>query len=168
MSASRDARGQQALADLLEAWACTPQPGDTVPLGRLLVAASEHRVYAGDAEGALRLAERAVAMGEHVPPDTRCYVVSALLATGRTDEAWLLAERVVAGTSDAEVHLFLGESFAWYGETSAAARLFGKGLSACAADPEAVEALLGSWRRCRSRSARLLDLDGLPGQRVPR
>ncbi|GAB7193123.1 hypothetical protein NUM3379_38320 [Kineococcus sp. NUM-3379] len=170
MAASLDSRAQQALADLFEAWACTPQPDDSVSTARLLVAASEHRVYAGDAEGALRLAERAVSMGDDVPPDTRCYVVSALLACGRAAEAWELAERVAADhVGNAEVHLFLGEAFAWHGEIGTAARVFGRGIFGCAGDPEAVESLLGAWRRSRSRAVGGLpvDLRSVPGQRVP-
>ncbi|GAA4975082.1 hypothetical protein GCM10023225_15220 [Kineococcus glutinatus] len=166
MAASLDSRAQGALADLLETWATSPQPGDTVSPGRLLVAASEHRVYAGDALGALRLAERAVATGEHVPPDTRCYVVSALLGCGRAEEAWALAQEVLTRrTGDVEVHVFLGEAFAWHGESGAAARVFGRGLFACT-DDDSVESLLGAWRRSRTRLPASVDLRLVPGQHV--
>ncbi|PPK97978.1 hypothetical protein CLV92_102129 [Kineococcus xinjiangensis] len=169
MTAALDARGQQAVADLLETWAYTPQPGDTVSIGRLLIAASEHRVYAGDPHGALRLAQRAVETGDDVPPDARCYVVSALLACGRGEEAWVLTERVMADhvRADAEVYLFLGETYGWYGEAAAAAQVFGRGLFRCAGDSEAVESLLGAWRRSRAARSGRIDLDDLPGQRVP-
>ncbi len=150
LSAATDAYGQRAVATLLEGWARRPVPGDTVSPARLLVAASEHAAYAGDARRALRLARRALETGDHVAPDTRCYVVSALLLRGHLREALALVEEVLADRpEDAEVYELLGEELARHGRCDEAARVWTSGLFRCAGDGEATEVLLAAMRRGR-------------------
>ena len=157
LNAANDARGQRAVADLLQSWARRAVPGDSVSRGRLLVAASEHAAFAGDAGRALRLARQALATGDHVSPDTRCYVVSALLVCGHLREAVALAEEVLDSRGDdVETYLFLGEEFCWHRQADEASRIYTLGMFRCADDDEATDALLGAWRRGRSR--RTLDL----------
>lgn len=158
LSATNDARGQRAVADLLQSWARRAVPGDSISRGRLLVAASEHSAYAGDARRALKLARQARATGDHVSPDTRCYEVSALLVCGHLREAVALTDEILDSCgADVEVHLFLGEEFSWHGEADEASRIYTQGMFRCAADDEATDALLGAWRRGRS-STRSVDL----------
>ncbi|MGI4896339.1 MAG: hypothetical protein ACRYF3_14625 [Janthinobacterium lividum] len=157
-----DPRGQRAVADLLQSWARRTVPGDSVSRGRLLVAASEHAAYAGDARRALRLAHQALATKDHVSPDTRCYVVAALLAGGNLCKAVGLAEEILDSRGDdVEAYLFLGEEFSWHHQSEEASRIYTLGMFRCAADDEATDLLLGAWRRGRS-SARTLDLEQLP------
>ena len=158
LSAATDARGQRAVASLLESWARRAVPGDSVSRARLLVAASEHAAYAGDARRALRLARRALATGDPVAPDTRCYVVSALLLCGHLREAIALTDEVLADRpADAEAYLFLGEELAWHHQHDDATRVWTSGLFRCAGDEEATEVLLAAMRRTRG-PLRQLDL----------
>ncbi|WP_369056058.1 tetratricopeptide repeat protein [Kineococcus terrestris] len=168
LSAANDAPGQRAVAELLESWALGAVPGDSVSRGRLLVAASEHAAFAGDGARALRLARQALGTGDHVSPDTRCYVVSALLVCGHLAEAVALAEQVLRERAgDVEAYLFLGEEFAWHRQPEEAQRVYTQGLFRCSADEEAVEALLGAWRRGRGRPS-VVDLrGGLPAPSLP-
>ena len=167
LNAANDARGQRAVADLLQSWALGAVPGDSVSRGRLLVAASEHAAYAGDASRALRLARQALATGDHVSPDTRCYVVSALLVCGHLREAVALADEVLTDRpADVEAYLHLGDEFAWHRQSEEASRIYTLGLFRCAGDDEATEALLGAWRRGRShpRSVDLRERVAVPAQ----
>jgi len=151
LSASTQARDQRAVSHLLQSWARTVVPGDTVSRGRLLVAASEHSAFAGDARRALKLAQQALASGDHVAPDTRCYVVSALLLCGRTHEAVGLAHEVLdEHGDDVEVHIFLGDEFSWHHQGEEATRIYTLGLFRCAQDDDDTDALLGAWRRGRT------------------
>ncbi|WP_432506598.1 hypothetical protein [Kineococcus arenarius] len=153
LSAATDARGQRAVAALLESWARRSVPGDSVSRARLLVAASEHSAYAGDSRRALRLARRALATGDHVAPDTRCYVVSALLLCGHLREALALVDEVLRDTpADAEVYELLGEELARHHRYDDAARVWTSGLFRCAGDEEATEVLLAAMRRGRGPS----------------
>ena len=158
LSAANDARGQRAVADLLQSWARRAVPGDSISRGRLLVAASEHSAYAGDSRRALKLAHQALATGDHVAPDTRCYVVSALLVCGHLREAVVLTDEVLDSCgADVEVYLMLGDEFSWHRQADEAARIYTLGMFRCAADDDATDALLGAWRRGRS-STRSVDL----------
>ncbi|NIZ91805.1 hypothetical protein [Kineococcus rubinsiae] len=151
LNASTDARGHRAVSLLLQSWARQQVPGDTVSRGRLLVAASEHSAFAGDARRCLKLAQQALATGDHVAPDTRCYVVSALLLCGRTHEAVLLAHEVLDERGDdVEAHIFLGDEFSWHHDSEEATRIYTLGLFRCAQDDEDTDALLGAWRRGRA------------------
>jgi hypothetical protein len=167
LSAANDARGQRAVADLLQAWARRAVPGDSVTRGRLLVAASEHAAFAGDARRSLRLAREALGTGDHVAPDTRCYVVSALLVCGHLREAVVLADEILDSRgADVDVYLQLGEEFSWHRQAEEAARIYTLGMFRCAGDDEATEQLLGAWRR--GRAPRVVDLrDRVPAQAVP-
>ncbi|NYD23172.1 hypothetical protein [Kineococcus aurantiacus] len=168
LSAANDVRGQRAVADLLHSWARRAVPGDSVSRGRLFVAASEHAAFAGDARRALRLAREALATGDHVAPDTRCYVVSALLVCGHLREAVALADEVLdSRRGDVEVHLQLGEEFSWHGLAEEASRIYTLGMFRCAGDEDAVEQLLGAWRR--GRGPRTVDLrERVPAPSAPR
>ncbi|WP_432544405.1 hypothetical protein [Kineococcus sp. SYSU DK002] len=168
LSAANDARGQRAVADLLHSWARRAVPGDSVSRGRLFVAASEHAAFAGDARRALRLAREALATGDHVAPDTRCYVVSALLVCGHLREAVVLADEIVdSHGADVDVYLHLGEEFSWHRQAEEAARIYTLGMFRCAGDDEATEQLLGAWRR--GRAPRTVDLrEPVPAQGPPR
>lgn len=158
LSAANDARGQRAVADLLQSWARRAVPGDSITRGRMLVAASEHSAYAGDGRRALKLARQALATGDLVSPDTRCYVVSALLVCGHLREAVVLTDEILDSRgADVEAYLFLGEEFSWHRQADEAARIYTQGMFRCAGDDEATDALLGAWRRGRS-STRTLDL----------
>ncbi len=167
LSAANDARGQRAVADLLQTWARRAVPGDSVTRGRLLVAASEHAAFAGDARRSLRLAREALGTGDHVAPDTRCYVVAALLVCGHLREAVALADEVLDSRgADVDVYLQLGEEFSWHRQAEEAARIYTLGMFRCASDEEATELLLGAWRR--GRAPRVVDLrDRVPAQAVP-
>ncbi|ABS05662.1 hypothetical protein Krad_4199 [Kineococcus radiotolerans SRS30216 = ATCC BAA-149] len=157
LNAANDARGQRAVADLLQSWARRAVPGDSVSRGRLLVAASEHAAFAGDASRALRLARQALATGDVVAPDTRCYVVSALLVCGHLREAVVLADEVLDSRGDdVDVYLHLGEEFSWHRQAEEASRIYTLGMFRCAGDDDATEQLLGAWRR--GRAPRTLDL----------
>jgi hypothetical protein len=164
LSAANDARGQRAVADLLQSWARRAVPGDSVSRGRLFVAASEHAAFAGDARRALRLAREALATGDHVAPDTRCYVVSALLVCGHLREAVVLADEIIDGHgADVDVYLHLGEEFSWHRQADQASRIYTLGMFRCAGDDESTEQLLGAWRR--GRAPRVVDLrDRIPAQ----
>ncbi|PRY16820.1 hypothetical protein CLV37_103252 [Kineococcus rhizosphaerae] len=171
LSAANDARGQRAVADLLHSWARRAVPGDSVSRGRLFVAASEHAAFAGDARRALRLAREALATGDHVAPDTRCYVVSALLVCGHLREAVALADEVLDDPgADVDVYLQLGEEFSWHRQPEEASRIYTQGMFRCAGDEEATELLLGAWRR--GRTPRTIDLRDrvpvLPSPAAPR
>jgi hypothetical protein len=157
LNAANDARGQRAVADLLQSWARRAVPGDSVSRGRLLVAASEHAAFAGDAHRALRLARQALATGDVVAPDTRCYVVSALLVCGHLREAVVLADEIIdSHDGDVDVFLHLGEEFSWHRQAEEAARVYTLGMFRCAGDDDATEQLLGAWRR--GRGPRTVDL----------
>jgi hypothetical protein len=99
-------------AEILEAWADDPRPGDEVSPGRLLVAAGEQRDFAGQPEAALALFRQAVATGDHVEPDVRCYLISALLEAGLVAESEDLIQRVkVDRPREPFVYDYIGEVF---------------------------------------------------------
>lgn len=167
LSAANDVRGQRAVADLLQSWARRAVPGDSVSRGRLFVAASEHAAFAGDPRRALRLAREALATGDLVAPDTRCYLVSALLVCGHLREAVALTDRILeSGDPDVDVYLHLGEEFSWHRHPEQASRVYTLGMFRCAGDDDATEQLLGAWRR--GRGPRVVDLrHRIPVQTVP-
>ncbi|TDC54346.1 hypothetical protein E1212_02575 [Jiangella ureilytica] len=141
------------LARQFEDWAADPQPGDVDDTGTLLVRASEAWVRAGEHERAVDAARRAVDTGHEVPPNTRCFLVDALLAAGRVEEADALAgelRRVRGG--DTFVLLFLGESYEERAHSAKAHRWFTMGLTAAErhGDPAgAVPSLLAARFRVR-------------------
>ena len=85
-SASRGDRQQahRAAAAEYEAWAAEPHPDDEVSVASLLVSAGEQLALGDDMEGALALYQRAVNDGGHSVPDSRCYLIGALLQLGGT------------------------------------------------------------------------------------
>lgn len=136
-----------------EEWAADPQPGDVDDTGTLLVQAGEAWTSAGEHERAVDAARRAVGTGDEVPPDTRCYLVDALLAAGRVDEADAVAgelRRTVGG--DAFVLTFLAQSYEENGQTASAHRWYTMGLTSAErhGDPTgAVPSLLAGRFRVR-------------------
>lgn len=119
-----------ALARQFESWAAEPQPGDVVDPSTLLVRASESWLLAGDHEHAVEAARQAVESGDDVPPDARCYLLDALLAAGRVEEASTLAgELRRSRRGDALVLLFMGESYEQSGNLAEAHRWFTMGLT---------------------------------------
>lgn len=119
------------LAQQLEDWAADPHPDDVEDAGTLFVQASEHWIGAGTPGRAVDAARRAVDTGDEVPPDTRCYLVDALLAAGRLDEADAVAgELRRAHGDDPLVLVFLGESYEEAGQLDQAHRWYTMGLTA--------------------------------------
>ncbi|SEE20098.1 hypothetical protein [Jiangella alba] len=147
-----------ALARQFEDWAGDPQRDDVEDAATLLVEASEAWVRAGEPEQAVDAARRAVEAGHDVAPDTRCYLVGALLAAGRTGDADAVAAEVRRSRrGDTFVLSFLGESYEEAGHLVEAHRWFTMGLAAAerGGDPAgAAPALLAG----RFRVRRELDL----------
>ncbi|WNV74135.1 M48 family metallopeptidase [Geodermatophilus sp. DSM 44513] len=113
----------RAAAEELEAWAAEPHPQDAVHPAALLVRAGEHLSAAGDHDGAVVLFHRAVAAGQPVPPDARCYLHGALLQTGDAEAARQLADELRRERpADGDVYLFLGESYESAGDLRQAHR----------------------------------------------
>lgn len=117
-----------ALAQQFEEWAADPHPDDAEGAGMLLVRASESWLLVGEHERAVDTARRAVGIGDDVDPDARCYLVDALLAAGRLEEADTVA-RELRRRGDALVQLFVGESYEQSGNLAQAHRWFTMGLT---------------------------------------
>ena len=109
---ARTPKQHRAAAEKLTAWAEESHPDDQdVSPAALLVSAGEHLTEAGDLEGAVALFRRAVAAGEHVPPDVRCYLHGGLLRVGDAEAARQIAEELRRERPvDGDVYLFLGEN----------------------------------------------------------
>lgn len=115
--------------DVVERWAAEPHPDDEVSVGDILVHASESARYAGDLERSVDLARRAVATGDPVVPDTRCYLLHGLLETGRDEEAAELAQELRRiRPVDPDVCELVGESYELTGHPDDAIRWFTRGL----------------------------------------
>lgn len=149
------------LAQQLEDWAADPHPDDVEDAGFLLVQASEIWLRADDAGRAVDAARRAVGTGDDVAPDARCYLVDALLAADRSDEAAAVAGELRRSRgNDPFVLEFLGETYEERGHLTEAHRWFTMGLTAVErhGDPhDAGPVLLAS--RFRVRRALELPVD---------
>ncbi|MGY1606364.1 tetratricopeptide repeat protein [Geodermatophilus sp. SYSU D00700] len=128
----------RAVARKLEAWAAEgTRPGDEVNAAQLLVMAGEQLVRVGDAPEAVRVFRRAVATGEPVEPDVRCYLHNALLKTGDVDAARALAEQVRRERpADADVYLLIGEDHELHGDLREAHRWLTLGVRRALGDVE--------------------------------
>jgi predicted Zn-dependent protease len=114
----------RAAARQLEAWAAEgTRPGDEVNAAQLLVLAGEQLARAGDTHEAVRVLRRAVATGEPVVPDVRCYLHHALLEAGDVDAAREVADGIRRGRpADGDVYLFVGEDLEIHGDLRGAHR----------------------------------------------
>ncbi len=146
----------RAVARRLEAWAdAGPGAGDEVGAGDLLVAAGEQLLRVGDLSEAVRVLRRAVETGEHVPPDVRCYLHHALLASGDGDAARALAEEVRRERpADVDVYLLIGEDHELHGDLREAHRWLTMGTRRALVDVE--DADDASEGHAASRAAGLL------------
>jgi len=141
-----------------------PVPGDEPSPARLLVAAAWHREQAGERAVALDLYRRAVTAPGSAPPDTRCWLHSALLTAGLVHEARQLADEIRRESpSDLSVFEVVGESYEEAGDLAQAHRWFTMGTrhvdldgldELTAEDDASGYALVRARRRVR----RLLDL----------
>lgn len=114
----------RAVARQLEAWAAEgTRPGDEVNAAELLVFAGSQLSRVGDVQEALRVLRRAVATGEPVDPDVRCFLHHALLEVGDVDAARELAGQLRRERpSDVDVYLLLGEDYEVHGDLREAHR----------------------------------------------
>ncbi|MGY1736992.1 tetratricopeptide repeat protein [Geodermatophilus sp. SYSU D00684] len=84
-------------------------PGQTPEQSRAI---ARQLTRVGDGHEALRVARRAVATGEPVLPDVRCFLHHALLEVGDVDTARELAGQVRREPpADVDVYLLLGEDY---------------------------------------------------------
>lgn len=113
----------RAAAGQLVAWAAEPHPEDALTPAALLVRAGEHLTAAGDPAGAVVQFRRAVAAGQHVPPDVRCYLHGGLLEAGDVDGARRVADELRRERPvDGDVYLFIGEAYELTGDLRQAHR----------------------------------------------
>ena len=121
---ARTPKEHRAAAEKLAAWAEEAHPDDQdVSPASLLVSAGEHLTEAGDLEGAVALFRRAVATGQTVPPDVRCYLHGGLLRLGDAEAARRIAEELRRERPvDGDVYLFLGENHELAGDLREAHR----------------------------------------------
>ncbi len=121
---ARTPEQHRAAAAKLAAWAEEVRPDDQdVSPASLLVSAGEHLTEAGDLEGAVDLFRRAVAAGQHVPPDVRCYLHGGLLRLGDAEAARQIAEELRRERPvDGDVYLVLGENHELAGDLREAHR----------------------------------------------
>jgi thioredoxin-like negative regulator of GroEL len=112
------------MARQLEAWAEEPRPaGAEVNAAELLVAAAEQLIRISDVHDAVGLLRRAVATGEPVEPDVRCYLHHAFLKAGDVEAARDLAEQVRRERpADGDVYLLIGEDYELHGSLREAHR----------------------------------------------
>ncbi len=128
----------RATARQLEEWAAEgTRDGDEVKAAELLVVAGEQLVRVGDTEEAVRLFRRAVATGEPVDPDVRCYLHHGLLAAGDVAAARELADSLRRGRpADVDVYLLIGEDYEGHGDLAAAHRWLTLGVRRALDDVE--------------------------------
>ena len=121
---ARTPEQHRAAAEKLAAWAEEVHPDDQdVSPASLLVNAGEHLTEAGDLEGAVALFRRAVATGQTVPPDVRCYLHGGLPRLGDAEAARRIAEELRRERPvDGDVYLFLGENHELAGDLREAHR----------------------------------------------
>ncbi len=121
---ARTPEQHRAAAEKRAVWAEEAHPDDPdVSPASLLVSAGEHLTEAGDLEGAVALFRRAVATGQPVPPDVRCYLHGGLLRVGDTGAARRIAEELRRERPvDGDVYLFLGENHELAGDLREAHR----------------------------------------------
>ena len=121
---ARTPEQHRAAAEKLTAWADEAHPDDQdVSPASLLVSAGEHLTEAGDPEGAVASFRRAVATGQTVPPDVRCYLHGGLLRLGDAEAARQIAEELRRERPvDGDVYLFLGENHELVGDLREAHR----------------------------------------------
>jgi hypothetical protein len=141
-------------AERYESWAAEVHPDDEVSWGDLLVGAAEQWKLAGEDEHCLDACRRAVATGDLVEPDTRCYLIGALVACGHRDEADKLAGEIRRERpSDPYVHLFIGEAYEMHGDPQQAITWFTAGMLTAMRDEDAATwdalTLMRSRRRVR-------------------
>ncbi|WP_244277061.1 tetratricopeptide repeat protein [Geodermatophilus obscurus] len=164
---ARTPEQHRAAAEKLAAWAEEAHPEDQdVSPASLLVSAGEHLTEAGDLEGAVALFRRAVATGQHVPPDVRCYLHGGMLRLGDAEAARRIAEELRRERPvDGDVYLFLGENHELAGDLREAHRWLTMGARRAFGDIEdgddrAVEDAAGLlMARLRVRHALGLPLD---------
>jgi hypothetical protein len=158
----------RAMARQLEAWAAEgTRDGDEVNAAELLVFAAEQITRVGDAQEALRLFRRAVATGEPVEPDVRCFLHHALLEVGDVDGARELAGRMRRERpTDVDVYLLIGEDYEVHGDLREAHRWLTLGTRRALDDVEDADegeetlaaSLAASLVRARWRVRRALDM----------
>ncbi|SFO42486.1 hypothetical protein SAMN05660359_03359 [Geodermatophilus obscurus] len=158
----------RAVSRQLETWAAEgTRAGDEVNAAELLVCAGEGLARIGDTHEAVRLFRRAVATGEPVVPDVRCYLHHGLLAIGDTDAARELADGIRRERpADADVYLFIGEDHEIHGDLREAHRWLTLGARVALGDvddadePEALDAATGAafLLTARRRVRRRLDM----------
>jgi tetratricopeptide (TPR) repeat protein len=135
---ARTPEQHRAAAEKLAAWAEDAHPDDQdVSPASLLVSAGEHLTEAGDLEGAVALFRRAVAAGQHVPPDVRCYLHGGLLRLGDVEAARQIGEELRRERPvDGDVYLFLGENHELAGDLREAHRWLTMGARRAVNDVE--------------------------------
>jgi predicted Zn-dependent protease len=135
---ARTPEQHRAAAEKLATWAEEAHPDDQdVSPASLLVSAGEHLTEAGDLEGAVALFRRAVAAGQHVPPDVRCYLHGGLLRLGDVEAARQIAEELRRERPvDGDVYLFLGENHELAGDLREAHRWLTMGARRAVNDVE--------------------------------
>ena len=121
---ARTPEQHRAAAEKLAVWAEEAHPDDQdISPASLLVNAGEHLTEAGDLEGAVALFRRAVATGQTVPPDVRCYLHGGLLRLGDAEAARQIAEELRRERPvDGDVYLFLGKNHELAGDLREAHR----------------------------------------------
>ncbi|MGY1680647.1 hypothetical protein [Geodermatophilus sp. SYSU D01176] len=135
---ARTPEQHRAAAEKLDAWAEEAHPDDRdVTPAALLVSAGEHLTEAGDLEAAVAAFRRAVAAGQHVPPDVRCYLHGGLLRLGDVEAARQIAEELRHERPvDGDVYLFLGENHELTGDLREAHRWLTMGARRALSDVE--------------------------------
>ncbi len=123
-SRARTPKQHRAAAEKLVVWAEETHPDDQgVSPASLLVSAGEHLTEAGDVEAAVAAFRRAVAAGQHVPPDVRCYLHGGLLKAGDVDAARRIADEMRRERPvDGDVYRFIGEDHELAGDLREAHR----------------------------------------------
>jgi tetratricopeptide (TPR) repeat protein len=121
---ARTPEQHRALAEKFATWAEEVHPDDrAVSPAALLVNAGEQLMEAGDVEAAVAAFRRAVAAGQPVPPDVRCYLHGGLLKLGDADAAHRIADELRRERpADGDVYLFLGENYELAGDLREAHR----------------------------------------------
>lgn len=120
-----------AAAEALHEWSTLDATrfGDYVSAASLLVSAGEHFALGGDNDRAVQQFRLAVEANGDAPPDTRVYLLQGLLDAGFTEEAQEVADTIRRERPvDADVYVFIAESFELVGDHGRAQRWFSMGL----------------------------------------